>query len=151
MEKYKSRACLKKINACLRECRGFTLVELIMVVIILAVLGIVFVPRIINLSSGAEVSAARAIGSAIAGSANALHMQYIVRGNNYILGTTRGPSTGVLYNANIRGATVAAAPANITVSGASARITMTIGRNRYTMTYTAGSPTNSPRVRFNNF
>jgi len=133
------------------EQRGFTLIELVMVIVILGILAAVAVPRFINLQDEAKQSAARGIGGAIAGAANILHAQYILRNVTYQLGTTEGvaSTTAVLYNANISGATVLAAPGGLTVGGGSALVTLTVNDTPYTMTFTIGSTTEGPRVLYN--
>ncbi|MFQ5465856.1 MAG: prepilin-type N-terminal cleavage/methylation domain-containing protein [Thermodesulfobacteriota bacterium] len=132
-----------------RNQKGFTLIELVMVIVILAILAAVAVPRFIDLQSEARISSAKGIGGALAGAANILHAQFILKATNYVLGTTDGPDTGVLFNANIAGATVIGVPNDVTVVGGSALITITVNNTPYTMTYTAGSPTLGPRVRYN--
>lgn len=133
----------------LKGQKGFTLIELVMVIVILAILAAVAVPRFIDLQSEAEVSTAKGVGGAIAGAANILHSQFILRNTDYVVGTADGPDTGVLFNANVAGATVAASNTLLTVDGGSALITITINDTPYTLTYTAGSSTLGPRVRYN--
>lgn len=132
-----------------RNQRGFTLIELVMVIVILAILAAVAVPRFIDLQTEARISSAKGIGGAVSGAANILHAQFILRSTNYMLGTTDGPDTGILFNANVAGASVVASPNTITVDGSSALITITVNNNPFTMTYTAGSSTLGPRVRYN--
>lgn len=131
--------------------KGFTLIELVMVIVILGILAAVAVPRFINLQEDARRSTAKGIGGAIAGAANILHAQYILRNETYQLGTTEGvaSTTAVLYNANISGATALAAPGGLTVGGGSALITLTVDNTPYTMTFTIGSTTEGPRVQYN--
>jgi len=135
----------------LRRERGFTLIELVMVIVILAILAAVAVPRFIDLQSDARTSTAKGVGGALSGAANILHSQYILRTTDYVLGTTGGPDTGILYNANLAGVTVVGAPTTVgSANGAAAVITITVGGvGTYTMDFTAGSSTQGPRIQYN--
>ncbi len=135
----------------MRGNKGFTLIELVMVIVILAILAAVAIPRFVDLQSDARLSTAKGIGGAISGAANILHSQFLVRGTAYQLGTTAGheSTTAVLYDANIAGATVTAAD-NVTLAGNAVLLTIDIGGNPYTMTFTGGNTTlGGPRVKYN--
>ena len=111
------------------------------------------IPRFIDLQSDARVSTAKGIGGAVAGAANILHAQYLLKGTTYMLGTTEASSaaTAVLFNANIAGATVAVSQ-NATFGADADRsglVTITVNNNPYTMTFTNGNTTLGPQVKFN--
>jgi len=133
----------------LKDRKGFTLIELVMVIVILAILAAVAIPRFIDLQSEARTSTARGIGGAIAGAANILHSQYVLRVTPYYIGTTAStPDTAVIGNANISGATIAIAAPDLTVgSNSSSLITITVGNQPHTMTMTI--TTNGPRFQYN--
>lgn len=132
----------------IRNEKGFTLIELVMVIVILAILAAVAVPRFINLQDDARVSTAKGVAGAVSGAANILHSQFLLKNTGYILGTTGGPDTGILFNANIAGATVT--PGNtVLTNGSNASSTVSInlgGATNYTMTITLTG--NGPQVGY---
>ncbi len=135
----------------IKNSRGFTLIELVMVIVILAILAAVAVPRFIDLQGDARISTAKGVAGAISGAANILHAQYILSNTTYMLGTTAGVTadTAVLFNANISGVTVASSNGALIIGGGSALITITVGNQPYTMTYTADATTLGPRFQYN--
>ena len=59
----------------LNKYKGFTLIELVIVIIILGVLATVAAPRLINISSDAKVSVIQSIHGSIASALKILHMK----------------------------------------------------------------------------
>ncbi len=64
---------------------GFTLIELIMVIVILGIIAGVSVPKFIGLSASAKLSAARGIGGAIATAIQAEHSDYLINSTAYTM------------------------------------------------------------------
>ena len=122
-----------------------------MVIVILAILAAVAIPRFIDLKTDAEKATAKGIASAIMGSATMLHAQYLVKGTVYTLGTTGGPVTSAVNGANISGGpTLAVGNSDITVvaGGSSSIIVGFPASGTYTMTLTLNS-VNGPSVVYN--
>ncbi len=141
----------------MRNSKGFTMIELIMVIVILSILAAVAIPRFIDFRSDARTATARGIAGSISSAANILHAQYVLRNVTYMIGTTEGvaSTTAVLYNANISGGagstvSVAGGPGGLTVGGGGAVLTITVGGvGTYTMNLTIGSSVEGPRSQIN--
>ncbi len=63
--------------------KGFTLIELIIVIVILGIIAGVAVPKFIGLSDSARVSSARGVGGAISGTIQSKHADYLINATDY--------------------------------------------------------------------
>ncbi len=63
------------------EKSGFTLIELIIVIVILGIIAGVAIPKFIGLSDAARISSARGIGGALSSTITSLHANYLLIGN----------------------------------------------------------------------
>jgi prepilin-type N-terminal cleavage/methylation domain-containing protein len=85
----------------MRSRKGFTLIELIIVIVILGIISGVAIPKYLNLVTSAKVAAARGLGAAISSTISAEHADYLVNENDYTLSDVLGDtqfSGGVIYN-----------------------------------------------------
>jgi prepilin-type N-terminal cleavage/methylation domain-containing protein len=114
-----------------RNSKGFTLIELIIIIIILGIISAVAIPKYIDMKTDAQKGTAKGILGALASSESLLFSRYVLNSTTYT-------AADIVANANISGG------ASATVLASSGIITLPNAAT-YTFTYTAGSATSAGR------
>lgn len=114
--------------------KGFTLIELIMVIVILGIIAGVAIPKFLSLSTSAKTSAARGVGGALSGTIMSLH-------TNYLLNATAYTADDVIANTQYGGGLTAA-----NLSNASNVITCNYKGTNYKWNFTAASGDNAAYI-----
>ena len=80
----------EKMKSRLNNERGFTLIELVMVIVILGILAAVAIPRFVDLQGSARTSTINAVGGALAGQITMLHAKKLINSITYDVATVMG-------------------------------------------------------------
>ena len=115
----------------IRDERGFTLIELIVIIIILGILSVVAVPKYLDLRADAEKGVAKGVTGALRGSVAILHARYLIGGSVYAIGD-------VVSSVETEDITLASAGTRITATFPSA--------NTYGWSYTVRSGDTAAKV-----
>ena len=121
--------------------QGFTLIELIMVIVILGIISAVAIPKFLSLSDSAKLSAARGVASAVNGSITAAHSDFLISGTTYNLDDVLSATA---FTSGITYAGVKATPASGEIScnaagSAGTSILLNYKNSNFVWTYTPRS------------
>jgi len=116
----------------LKNEKGFTLIELVMVIVILGILAATAIPKFVDLSSSAENSVKAGVTGALQGAITVLHAQYLINNTDY-------DATSLVNNVDTQGVTLNAASATSITTG-------DIGSTTCTWTYTDNSGNNAATI-----
>lgn len=108
-----------------RNEAGFTLIELVVIIVILGIMAVIAVPKYLDIRAEAEQGVATGVTGALRGSIAILHARYLMGGSDYGI-------SNVVSGVEQDGLT--------SLSGTGTTITATFASgNTYTWTYTARS------------
>ncbi|MGL4937345.1 type II secretion system protein [Shewanella sp.] len=77
----------------MKKQNGFTLIELVVVIIILGILAVTAAPKFINLQSDARASTVKGLEAAIKGADSLINSKSLIAGNNTVAAVPAAPAT----------------------------------------------------------
>ena len=120
---------MEKIRSGIRDQRGFTLIEIIMVIVLLGIIAAIAIPKYIDLRTEAADATAKGIVGAIVSSASIGYADLVTHGSSSTF-----PLFTTLHNTYLQAQNITLYPS----TGANFW-TATIGGQAYAFTYTPGT------------
>jgi MSHA pilin protein MshA len=126
--------CVKQRRESMKSQSGFTLIELVVVIVVLGILAAVAVPKFINVKSDAQRASINGLAGGLRAAAALAKAQYLVTGNYSATSVTMDGAA----------VTVTAGAANGYPTSAEAGIGAALSYDGFTATYTATTATFVP-------